>query len=407
MRTRTLLPVVAVTLMSIGIGASAKRVTITFGSSKGPDEIKIYQRLISEFEKQNPGIKVKIDLYSGDFREKLLLNFVVGNAPDCFETGLEDFPLYPKSGYLMELDKFVDKNDLKDFPKQLTKTFSSKGHLFALTRDIAPLVMLYNTRMFSQAGVPPPDDTWTWDAYATILARFSKDTNGDGRPDTYGFAGAPWETFVWQAGGDIYDDEVNPRKLTLGTQESLAGLQFAADLKNKYGISSNPSAGDVSTLASGKAATVIGGYWERVYNLKASKQPWDAAPVPSGKVRATTMYTASYSVNRVSKHPIEAFKWVAFVTGTQGQREMAKSGLAVPSRMSIAREVIPNSTPPANGEAFLKALDYGRLAYQFGFRKPTAEVTAGLATLWSGKASAAQAVAKMEKAVNTLLGRIR
>lgn len=397
---------VSAALLSHLTAANAK-VTITFGSTKGPDEQKVYQRLISEFEKLNPNIKVKVQLYSGDFREKLLLQFAVGNAPDVFETGLEDFPLYPKKGYLLNLSKFVKSSDLKDYPKQLIKTFSYKGHLYALTRDIAPLVMLYNPKMFASVGVAPPDKTWTWDSYATVLRKFNLDTNGDKKNDRWGFAGSTWENFVWQAGGDIFDDEVNPKKLTLGTNESIAGLQFALDLKNKYNVTPNVNWGDTAMLATGKAATVIAGYWERIYNLKASKEPWDAAPVPKGAVRATTMYTAAYSVNAVSKHPVEAYKWLEFICGPRGQREMAQMGVAVPSRISIAKEVIPKSTPPANGEAFLEAIEYGRLAYQYGFRAPWAEIGNALNNVWSGKKTPKQVVTEIEGSINRALARIK
>ena len=60
-------------------------VTITSaGWSATPSDIQLMKSLITEFEKENPGIRVKHETVTGDYWSKILTQLAGGNLPDAF-----------------------------------------------------------------------------------------------------------------------------------------------------------------------------------------------------------------------------------------------------------------------------------------------------------------------------------
>ena len=71
------------------------------------------------------------------------------------------------------------------------------------------IALYYNKDMFDAAGIPYPDDTWDWAKLVEVGKQLTKDTDGDGTTDQWGFYTETtdmenyWSSLVWQNGGDI------------------------------------------------------------------------------------------------------------------------------------------------------------------------------------------------------------
>ena len=72
--------------------------------------------------------------------------------------------------------------------------------------------MYYNTKMFKEAGIEKA--ATTWDEFVADAKKLTKDTNGDGKPDQWGFTAAgasvsanSHQAFIrgLQNGGTLFD----------------------------------------------------------------------------------------------------------------------------------------------------------------------------------------------------------
>lgn len=53
------------------------------------------------------------------------------------------------------------------------------GTMYAAARDVTPKVMYLNTKMFEDAGIEIPADTWTMDEFVEIAKQLTKGSGAD------------------------------------------------------------------------------------------------------------------------------------------------------------------------------------------------------------------------------------
>jgi len=85
------------------------------------------------------------------------------------------------------VDKYIPAEMKADFSPQQLKTATVDGKLIALPwfGDVRPLI--YRKDLLQAAGVPEPTGSWTWDEFLTYAKKLTRDLNGDGIIDQYGF----------------------------------------------------------------------------------------------------------------------------------------------------------------------------------------------------------------------------
>ena len=135
---------------------------ISFASWGSATETKILHSLISEFEKNNPDIKVNFIHVPQNYFQKLHLLFASNQAPDVVFINNLYLPLYAKK--LEPLDNFLDKND---FYPQSIQAMSYDSHLYAIPRDISNLVFYYNKSLIKQNLNPD----WNFSDFEKLLQK--------------------------------------------------------------------------------------------------------------------------------------------------------------------------------------------------------------------------------------------
>ena len=79
------------------------------------------------------------------------------------------------------------------------------------------LAVVYNTKLFKEAGVPFPSDDWTWDDFRATAKQMTDDSRGivgTAWPGT-GDEDTTWRIWplVWQLGGDVLSRGRRQRRL--------------------------------------------------------------------------------------------------------------------------------------------------------------------------------------------------
>lgn len=330
-------------------GCSKKENAIRFMMWGGPEELETVKEYIVKFNEKHPDIKVSIiHTQPSDFFDSIIALYLNKKSPDVFYVSREYFGSYLQKKMLLDLTPFVEKDrefNVGDFYPEILNSFKSGGKLYGLGKDFATLVLYYNKDMFDRAGVKYPDGKWTWNDFLAACKKLTKDEDGDGRPDRYGFVMESWFgevcPWIWQNGGKIMEDG----KCVIGTKENIEknsqAVQFMLDLVWKHKVAQPPEVtrtiGTLSLFFSGRAAMCTYGRWACMNFRNIKDFRWDTSVLPYNKKRATTLFTVAYGISSQSERKEDAWKLVRFLTETEIQIDVAKSGQAIPVRMPVAQ----------------------------------------------------------------------
>lgn len=339
-----------------------KKVFIRFaGWSAGETEMKNYQKIISEFEKEYPNIEVKYEVITKMFHENILASFGAGVAPDVFYVDSSWAPIFINKGALYPVSNLADKSFIDKFYPFLLKPFEKDGKLYGIPKDWSMLVLFYNKKLFEQAGITKPPQTW--DELEQDAKIITEKTGVPGLAIYLGgfnryvpvavSNGAPKPWFEKASDASWFDNPIVKETLTWYINLYRIGhVEMQKEGKKPYVVQpSDVGAGWLGdAFGQQKVAMVISGNWmipflaDQFPNFKYGTD-WDMAPLPAGKDgRVTMAYTVILGINAKTKHPQEAWDFVKFVTGPQGQEDLVvKAGQTLPSMKGFEND--PNMWP--------------------------------------------------------------
>ncbi len=356
-----------------GCGKKEKEVNLLVLSWINEQDEARMREHIKEFEKIHPSIHVDLEIFPcGRMLDKLMVTTAGGRPPDVtmvcstWATPLED------KGVLEPLDDYIKETgfDIDDFYGNAVNECRYKGKLYGIPVAIDSYAMYYNKKMFDEAGVPYPDETWDFDKYLEMCKKLTVDKNGDGRLDQWGtdvhIDAITANIYLYGFGGRYLSEDNT--KCVLNSPESVRTFEFMTDLIYKYKVA--PTNADTANMdnsrlfTQGKIATVISGSWaaDAVYSKegKAINLDFDVAPVPKGPMgRYTKLLINSYAVMRRSRHKKEAWLLVQWITNGDWQKAAIESSQVIPSRKSVSKEFFTLDRPPRNKQVFVDAIDYG------------------------------------------------
>jgi multiple sugar transport system substrate-binding protein len=378
--------------------AGGAPVQITYMEWGDPAELDVWKAIVSDFEAANPSIKVDVQVSDWDsYWTKLKTLLAANTPPDVFAIDAPLYLDYQSRGVLLNLQPLIDKNPgMLDglFPNTLTAYQTADGY-FGLPRDFQTIVVFYNKDMFDKAGVPYPKPDWTYDDLRATAKALTKDTNGDGKIDQFGYVIDPYDfepgmsEIIWAFGGDLIN--ADHTKTLLGEPKARQAFQFLHDMMFIDKSIPDPNTatqfgGDL--FLSGNAAMMAMGHWA-VPSYSGAPFKWDAALMPKGPAgQATSVNSAGFVVGKDSKHPEEAFAFIKFVESVAGQTRLAEMGFACPVLKSVAEsDAFLKQSTPINHQMFIDSLAFAHMKPVFkGYDEWSSTIGDALTPMWNGEA---------------------
>ena len=334
--------------------------------SVGADKMEYLIQMITSFEKKNPGIRITNNVVGyGEHFTQLATQIAANNAPDCYELNMENFLSFMTRGTPADLGPLFDQAGAsKDaYAPGLINTCSYKGKMFAVPLMYSTVVLIYNKKLFDQAGVAYPTKDWTWNdelEAAKKIRALGPDIWGCFQEVQY------WEFFktVQQNGGNLSDVDGNP---TLNSDANVETLQYMVDRMFKWKVSPTDEEragrpqGDL--FKAGILGMFRGGVWfftDFANSISKDDFGWDVQVEPGNKSKATHFFANVACVSANSKHQLEAFK---FINAMGCDADIAKIRLTaqweIPagSDPQLAKDYIA-ITPPDNKQAVLDSMNY-------------------------------------------------
>jgi len=358
---------------SAGTGYSGPPASLEYSIWGDPAEITNQQAIVDEFVAANPNIDVNVTVSDWEpYWDKLQTGLAGGAAPDVFAMDGPLGPDYQSRDVLLDLTPYIEGEgyDLTQLDENAVKDFTTAdGKQFGLPRDLNVIALYYNKKMFDEAGIPYPDDTWDWAKLVEVGKQLTKDTDGDGTIDQWGVYTETtdmenaWSSFVWQSGGDILSADGTTS--ALDTDEAAAGLQFLQDLIWKEKVSPDPAlfAETGDAFEQGVAAMEINGSW-LVPTDEAAGLDFGIAPLPKGPAGAATSVNPTGAViYKNTESPEAAWELVKYLASPAAQEKI----MALKASVPVNKEILGTTYADAfdGAQVFADALSYAHLKPSF------------------------------------------
>lgn len=324
---------------------------LTFFFAANPDEIRPRMRVVNEFQRRFPDIKVRALLSGPGVMQQLSTFCAGGKCPDVLMTWELSYAELADRGVLLDLDTMLARDPAfatqlrADSIGTLYRTFTFHGGQYAFPEQWSGNYLFYNRALFAAAGVPPPPRTWqqSWsfseflDAAKALTVR-----DASGRVTQWGFVNA-WVSFyaaglfAMNNGVRWSDPRTDPTHLNFDEDAFIEAVQFYADLINRHRVS--PSASDQQSMSNadlfgvGRAAMALGGHWRYQTFDRAEGLDFDVAPLPlgpRGHVACSNIGVTGLAISATSQRKDQAWEFVKFAGGPVGQALIAESRLFVP-----------------------------------------------------------------------------
>lgn len=284
--------------------------------------------LVAKFEAENPGIKIEAEnIPWNSYYDNLYTSIVAGNAPDAAMVKMFAQPRLVEMGALEPIGDRIDawegKADLQDNLLNLAQ--ASDGNSYYLPVQYVVLYLYYRQDMFEELGLEVPK---TCDDFRDAAIKLTRDTDGDGQTDVYGFGfrGGKgghdhWGSLVLSRSG------VDFSKDSLGSEAGVSGSQWVVDLfqKDKVFPPSAPNDGFkevTGAFKAGKTAMTIHHIGSSNGMVEALGDAVSAAPVPEcGGGHWTAFGDESTAIFSSAQNKDAAWKWISFLSSEGNNKE--------------------------------------------------------------------------------------
>ncbi len=342
-------------------------------------ELSLDREIVDSFRVRHPDVPVcveSLDEGSGIYREKVLTSIAAGTPPGVFLLDGIDIPAFVDAGVVLDLAPYVDRVgvDTADFHPRLMELFGEGDALWAFPKDFTPMVIYYNRAVFDAAGEPYPEAGWTWSEFLDAARRLTRDTDGDGAVDVWGFG---WprdffylQTWIWAGGGELLSPDARRASGYLDSPETVAAVRFYLDLVREHGVAPRvemfrrPGGSLTRMFATGRLGMMQSGHWSGPAlgpHESAGRLRYGVVPVPvrAGVDPVTVLYASGWAVPRNAAHRRWSVQLASYLASEVAQRIRARSGLAIPAMPAVARELAARDTTGREA-VFLAAAATGR-----------------------------------------------
>jgi multiple sugar transport system substrate-binding protein len=398
-----------------GDSGSGGTVEIKFwhGQTQGP--AKLLQDMTDEFNRTHPKIKVSKDfggVNSDRMLQKVTAGLQAGSYPDIAYIYGSDLANLARSDKLLDLTDKKSEIEWDQFFPAAQGAATVDGRIRAFPALIDNLAVVYNKKIFKDAGVAFPSDDWTWDDFRATAAKLNdpdKCIAGSAWPGT-GDEDTTWRIWplVWQQGADILSED--GKSVGFDNAQGEAALQVVADLASDKSLYIDNTAGSErmqQLFTSGKMAMQIAGPWA-LPEYVDGKIDYGVAPLPSfGGEHTTIAGPDTWAIfdngDAKSKAAIEFVSWLT--APKQQIRWLSEAG-SLPTRKDMAD--LPNfadyenSLPELN--KFVDNLDLARIRPTVAtYPQISQAMGKAVASVLQGKATPAEAVSQAADAANSEL----
>ncbi len=270
--------------------ASSQVTTLEFWNGfTGPDG-ETMEKIVRQFNAEHPNVRVRMQIIPWNtYYDKVTLSLAYGGAPDVFILHASRLPEYADCESITRVDDLTSAPGFpsNDYTPRAWEAAHWKGHQYALPLDCHPIGMYYNVDLFKEAGIVDANGSAkppvTLAEFLADAKKLTKDTDGDGRVDQWGYI-YTWlrtnaHTFLAQYDASWLSKDA--RHAAINSPEAYQAFGMMTDLIRKYKVCPKPEGQDAwNGFRMGKVAMVLEGIYMLSSLEKQEGLKYAGAPCP-------------------------------------------------------------------------------------------------------------------------------
>jgi len=303
------------------------------------------QSIVEAFEAAHPNIKINLTILpESAYDDRMTTTIGAGD-------GAPDVALFWNANWwpqALDLTSYLEADpDLSadDYLENFWKNWAAwEGKAIGLPLGVGANFVMYNKTVFDEAGVDYPTADWTPDEYIEIAAAVAN-------PDQKSWGGdrprGPFRAIWNNMGAFPYSDDSTTVDGYLNSPESVAAYTWLWDLVDS---GATPTPADIEILGTegtGPIDLFLAGRLgmatlNQAHMLVAVDEGVEFGIVPEphipGNERFVNAWSLTASVWGGTEHPDEAYEFLSFFAGHEGQRILMQEGNLFPSIPSVLDE---------------------------------------------------------------------
>ncbi|MBQ8305447.1 MAG: sugar ABC transporter substrate-binding protein [Blautia sp.] len=334
---------------------------------------------------ETSGVKVNVEVVDWDNYWTLLeAGAFGGEMPDVFWMHSNYAQKYMEGDLLLQLDDYIANDeaiDLGNYYQDIVALYQrSDGNTYAIPKDYDTIALWYNKKIFDDAGVAYPDNTWTWETLHDVAAQLNN-------PDAsiYGLVGntdANQEGYynaIYSYGGYVINDDHT--KSGYDDPKTLEAMKMYATLIEDCMAPQSVMAETGNSglfMANTAAMGMFGSWYVASFKEVEGAENWGVAELPyhdadgNGQCdeneRVSIYNGLGWAASAAVEDPDTVYSLLSYLGSKEGQTRQAELGVTM-SAYEGTSDAWKNSTDvvdlsayldEANGDARLVIMPYSR-----------------------------------------------
>jgi multiple sugar transport system substrate-binding protein len=371
--------------------------------------------LATAFTEANPGITVDVQKTVGQgLQDKILVALQSGAAPDIIDTQIPWVVPYSFTGFIQELNDYVDASDTvdpADFFEGVWGGMVDDGSIYGIPHRTEAHGFIYNKDMYRAAGLDPDVPPANWDEMLANAIALT-DTSGSTPQYGIGIVGGgeignlvynmmPW---IWSNGGGVLTEDYS--RVIVNEPAAVEAVKFYTDMLVVHHVA------PPSTLQNGGnqnrdlfAEGVVAQFQSGSYVIKPilAVDPdmdfgFGMIPAPEGKSPAAVLGGWAYVIPSSAKEKDAAWSFIEFLAEPDNMAHYTDT--FPPTRTAMQN---PKFSAP-EFEMFIDMLPYARATPPIpGWPQMTAILQREVQAILLGQKTAQDAMDDAAAAMSSLL----
>jgi len=335
---------------------------------------QVWKGLIQEFHRENPGIRVQLQVgphssteYHAIVTQRLKNKDV---SVDVFFMDVIWPPEFANAGWVMDLThNFTRQKQARFLPGPVAAN-TYRGKIYGVPCYLAAGLFYYRNDLLRKYGLHPPR---TWNEMLSqgyVILKGENDLGLNiysGQFKQYEGLVCNMMEFIWSNGGAVVDSQTG--KPALATPPAVNAVSFVRDKiigkAAPRGVINYEEPESLDLFIQGKA--VFHRNWPYAWSIAnnpkrsrvAGKVGVGSLPAFSGHTSVSALGGWQFGINRWSRYQKEAWRFVQFMTSHQTQKILALGAGLAPTRTSVYQDPEVQEKMP-HLKAFLPAFERAR-----------------------------------------------
>lgn len=344
--------------------------TLEFGVFGSDDELDAYASLVDVYNSLYDGAEMTMTGFAS--REELMGEMrETGEVPDVFLASGRDLAWLQQEQLVEPVDTLliergVDFGDL--YARGAVLAFSADSRLQCMPVGISPTVIFYNTELvdfdkMATRGIPAPVEglSWNFDQFLAAVEYASRprlDARGiHVDPTLRGLA-----PFVYAAGGEVFDDPVQPTSLAFSDDATRSALGTVLQVLRDPRLTLSPKQLErrsaMEWFKRGRLGMIPGTREDVPVLRQVQGLSFDVIPVPAIERTATTGSFTGMCVSADTGNLTAAADFLVHMSSPVSVRRLVSPGSLVPANLEVALsdDFLQPGREPLHAEVFTNSV---------------------------------------------------